>query len=613
MFKRKNYQAKFYYDWAKNMFSRLSIAKKIGYGYGLAIGISVLGTTVGLVVGEYYQKQAKQQNKIAHQQEYLIYEINISVREMRSHPQRLMSVMGQSIWFDYETAKFFGDVRQVKKVISEFETFVANHPDELASNATNLKALLNGYKTNTNSYTELIKSLWHQINPANVKADEIETANHALLNFYREKQATGVSVQFDRLSESLNKINSEAERQKIQSDLKLEQAEKIRVIIIGASMILSVAIAAILATITSRAIASPLVALTQVANDIIKESDFRLRSAVKTKDEIGSLATSLNQLVEWVEEYTLALELARKTLEQRVEERTKELQKTLEKLQKTQTQLIQTEKMSSLGQMVAGIAHEINNPVNFIHANLQYAHEYAEDLLELVQLYQQQYPHPTPLIQKQIERIDIGFLSEDFYKILSSMKMGTERIRKIVLSLRNFSRLDEAEMKTVDIHEGIENALLILNHRLKTGIEVVKNYGDLPRIECYPAQLNQVFMHIIANSIDALEEVMGRRKQNAYCQLSTILIYTEVTGVNYIRIRILDNGLGIAPEVKHKLFDPFFTTKPVGKGTGLGLSICYHIVEKHGGEIEVNSEVGKGTEFAIALPIKTKIRQLAAV
>ncbi|HAZ49110.1 MAG TPA: histidine kinase [Cyanobacteria bacterium UBA11369] len=613
MFNRQTYRAKYYSKWVKNMFSRLSIAKKIGYGYGLAIGISVLGTTMGLFVGEYYQKQAKQQHEIAHEQEYLIYDLNISVREMRSHPQRLMSVVGQSIWFDYETAKFFGDVRQVKKVISEFETFVENHPSELASNSTNLKELLKGYRTNTESYTELIRALWNKINTANLKAEEIETANQALLNFNREKQATLVSVEFERLSESLNKIKNEAERQKNQSDIKLEQAEKIRVIIIGSSMILSVGIATLLAKSTSRAIAHPLVAVTQVANATIKEANFKLRSAVTTQDEIGSLATSLNQLVEWVEEYTLALELARKTLEQRVEERTQELQQTLKELQATQTQLIQTEKMSSLGQMVAGIAHEINNPVNFIHGNLHYARQYAEDLLELVQLYQQEYPDPTPLIQAQIEAIDLNFINEDFQKILFSMKVGTERIQKIVLSLRNFSRLDEAEMKSVDIHEGIENTLLILDRRLKTGIEVVKNYGYLPPIECYPAQLNQVFMNILANAIDALEEVMISRKESPNYQLPTILIRTEINEENYITIRILDNGLGISPEIKHKLFDPFFTTKPVGKGTGLGLSICYQIVEKHGGKIEVNSEVGKGTEFAIALPIKTKSRQLAAV
>ncbi len=613
MFNRQIHRAKIYSNWGKNMFSRLSIAKKIGYGYGLAIGISVLGTTIGLVVGEYYQKEAKQQHEIAHQQEYLIYELNISVREMRSHPQRLMSVVGQSIWFEYETGKFSGDVRQVKKVISEFETFVENYPDELASNSTDLKQLLNGYQQNTDSYTKLIKTLWDKINTANVKADEIETANHALLNFYREKQATGASVQFDRLNESLNQIKNEAEIQKNQSDIKLKKAERIRVIIIGSSMILSVGISTLLATSTSRAIASPLIAVTEVANAIIQKANFTLRSSVTTQDEIGSLATSLNQLVAWVEEYTQALELARKTLEQRVEERTQELQKTLEKLQQTQSQLIQTEKMSSLGQMVAGIAHEINNPVNFIHGNLHYAHQYAEDLLELVQLYQQQYPHPTHLIQAQIEAIDLNFISEDFEKILFSMKVGTERIQKIVLSLRNFSRLDEAEIKSVDIHEGIENALLILDRRLKTGIEVVKNYGDLPPIECYPAQLNQVFMNILSNAIDALEETITECKASYNYQVKTILIRTEITGANYITIRILDNGPGISAEIKHKLFDPFFTTKPVGKGTGLGLSISYQIVEKHGGKIEVESTEGKGTEFAIALPIKTKSRQLAAV
>lgn len=595
------------------MFSRFSIAKKIGYGYGLAIGISVLGTSMGLVVGEHYQKQAKQQYEIAHRQQYLIYDLNISVREMRSHPQRLMSVLGQSIWFEYETAKFFGDVHQLKKVISEFETFIETNPGELASNETELKELLEGYKTNTNSYSELVNLLWKEINPANVNYEEIEGANHAVMNFYRGKQATNVSVKFDRLSESLNRIKNAAEKQKIQSAIKLEQAEKIRVIIIGTSMILSVAIAAILATITSRAIAHPLVAVTQVANAIIQEANFKLRSPVTTEDEIGSLATSLNQLVKWVEEYTLALELARKTLEERVEKRTQELQETLEKLQATQTQLIQTEKMSSLGQMVAGIAHEINNPVNFIHGNLQYAHQYAEDLLELVKLYEQQYPHPTTLIQEQIATIDLGFIYEDFPKIIYSMKMGTERIRKIVLSLRNFSRLDEAEIKTVDIHEGIENALLILNHRLKPGIEVVKNYGNLPLIECCPAQLNQVFLNILANAIDALEEVMVIGKRSCNYPVPTILIHTEIVGVNSVTIRILDNGPGIAPEIKHKLFDPFFTTKPVGKGTGLGLSISYQIVEKHGGKIEVDSETGKGTEIAIALPIKIKSPLLASV
>jgi signal transduction histidine kinase len=319
---------------------------------------------------------------------------------------------------------------------------------------------------------------------------------------------------------------------------------------------------------------------------------------VITEDEVGLLATSLNQLVQWVGEHTQELELARQTLEQRVDERTQELQVALQDLKQTQVQLIQTEKMSSLGQLVSGVAHEINNPINFIYGNLTYANEYTLQLFKLLELYQQQYPTPTNVIRDQLEVIDFDFIRADLPKVLSSMNMGTERIRKIVLSLRNFSRLDEAEMKAVDIHEGIDNTLLILNHRLKQGIEVSKKFDDLPLVPCYPAQLNQVFMNILANAIDVLlsEDTQPTKR---------IVIQTQKVAHNQIWVRIWNNGSGIPVDIRDKLFDPFFTTKPVGQGTGLGLSICYQIVEKHSGRIEVISEPGQGTEFAIALPIQT--------
>ncbi|MDZ8087341.1 MAG: ATP-binding protein, partial [Nostoc sp. DedQUE12b] len=257
---------------------------------------------------------------------------------------------------------------------------------------------------------------------------------------------------------------------------------------------------------------------------------------------------------------------------------------------------------SSLGQMVAGIAHEINNPVNFIYGNIQCATDYTQDLLNLVKLYQQQYPNPIYLIEDNIEEIDLNFIHKDLPSLLSSMKMGAQRIQEIVLSLRNFSRLDEADMKEVDIHEGIDNTLLILNHRLQQEIQVIKKYGDLPLVECYPAQLNQVFMNILSNAIDAVLDQKthsGKSKQ--------IFIDTLKIDDIFIKVGIRDNGPGISPEIKKKLFDPFFTTKPVGKGTGLGLSICYQIVDKHQGKIEVMSEFEQGTEFAIILPIKTQI------
>lgn len=287
----------------------------------------------------------------------------------------------------------------------------------------------------------------------------------------------------------------------------------------------------------------------------------------------------------------------KESLERRVQERTQELTRTLNDLKQTQVQLIQTEKMSSLGQMVAGIAHEINNPVNFIYGNLEYATRYAKDLLNLVVLYQQKYPQPASAIQNQIEAIDLNFLATDLPKLLASMKMGTQRIQQIVLSLRNFSRLDESEMKYVDLHEGMDSTLLILNNRIKQGIEVIKEYGHLPLVECHPAQINQVFMNLLSNSIDALLE-------DNYSGKKQILIHTHQVSTKQVCIAIRDNGPGIPKNIQDKLFDPFFTTKPVGKGTGLGLSICYDIIKKHRGEIQLRSEVGEGTEFRLLFPIE---------
>ncbi len=306
---------------------------------------------------------------------------------------------------------------------------------------------------------------------------------------------------------------------------------------------------------------------------------------------------------------------------QTAQEKAQQLEETLGELKATQAQLVQTEKMSSLGQLVAGVAHEINNPVNFIHGNINYVSEYAQDLLNLVELYQKHYPNPVPEIQEEIEAIDLEFLCQDLPKLLSSMNIGTSRIRQIVLSLRNFSRLDEADMKEVDIHEGIDNTLLLLQNRLKVKpeqpqIQLIKEYGDLPLVECYAGQLNQVFMNLLTNAIDALEESLvishlslvsdKEQRTNDKGQMTSpqILIRTDIQD-NLVFIRIADNGPGMTEEVRQKLFDPFFTTKPVGKGTGMGLSISYKIVvEKHRGQIQCISAPGQGAEFVITIPLQ---------
>jgi len=313
-----------------------------------------------------------------------------------------------------------------------------------------------------------------------------------------------------------------------------------------------------------------------------------------------------------------AAESALRDSETNLKEKAIQLEQTLRELKQTQLQLVQNEKMSSLGQLVAGVAHEINNPITFIAGNIAHANQYTQDLLKLVQLYHQHYPQPDSEIETLIEEIDLEFLREDFPKLFSSMKFGVNRLEALVGSLKNFSRLDEAERKSMDIKQGIENTLLILQHHFKpeaSNIQVVKDYGNIPAVDCYPGQLNQVFMNLLNNAIDTLklkDEQPDIQKDVASTELSfpynvptpTIWIQTEISERNSVLIHIADNGSGISEPIQERIFDPFFTTKPVGEGTGLGLSISYQIVvDKHGGNLFCVSVPGCGTEFVVEIPL----------
>lgn len=419
-----------------------------------------------------------------------------------------------------------------------------------------------------------------------------------------------------------------------------------RIVLIG--LILAIIVCIAVANLLAKQIGVPINQLakrskTLAAGDLDTEIP-----GVDTGGELGQLASAyqemaaslkslVNDLENRVTERTLELDIARQTLEERVEQRTEELwqknqelqtaseqlkqlnseltvkaeqlTEALSNLKKAQAQLIQTEKMSSLGQLVAGVAHEINNPINFIHANLSYVSTYSQDLLNIVKLYQQRYNDPE--IEKYIEEIELDFITIDLPKIISSMQSGSDRISQIVLALRNFSRLDEAEMKLVNLHEGINSTLLILQNRLHLGeqypnIQVIKQYGYLPLIACYPRQINQVFMNLIANAIDAIKEAIeNKSKEKSKPFTPTIIVQTQKIDAEWVKIRLWNNGPIIPANVISRIFDPFFTTKPVGKGTGLGLSACYQIIDKHGGTIDVTSDPEQGTEFVILLPIKT--------
>ncbi len=318
-------------------------------------------------------------------------------------------------------------------------------------------------------------------------------------------------------------------------------------------------------------------------------------SATPIFDDEGEFIGVLRMITDISDRKQAEIELRQSKF--RLKAKNEQLKQALGKLKRTQAQLVQSEKMVSLGQLVAGVAHEINNPTSFIYGNVEHAEHYIQELVELLQLYRQHYPNPDPEIEGLSEDIDLDFLLEDLPKLLGSMKSGADRIHQIVLSLRNFARHDESERKPVDLHEGIDSTLTILQHRLKargTEIEVVREYAQLPRLDCYPGQLNQVFMNLLANAIDALEDR----------ECPQIRIRTECREGDRVVISIGDNGPGMNPEILRRSFDPFFTTKPVGKGTGMGLFVVHQVVvEQHGGRIDCHSQPGEGARFEIEVPI----------
>ena len=587
-----------------------SISKKISSGYTLALGTAVLGISCGLLGSYCYAQPARLQAKQMRQQKQLLSDFNNRLLNIQIHPLRLLAIAGESrIWMQYEINQFRSDFQQINRLLEEIEQLAAGSKQA----NTQLIGFVNEYHATLISYEEFTSNLWESLNGVNNKSSATVTLATALSS----SSASELSKAFEQLSEDLTRLQQETNQNYSYATTQLQKVERLRITIILSSMAVSIGLAIALAMMTSRAIARPIENLTMVARQVTQDNNLQLQAPIQTQDEVSFLAKALNQLVSWAGQYTTELEEARQTLEKRVLERTQALQKseaslrhkaddlqhTLNELQQAQLQLIQSEKMSSLGQLVAGIAHEINNPVSFIHGNLKHATAYVEEMMTLLDLYQNSYPQPNTAIQIAINEIDLPFLQQDFPKVLQSMQEGSNRIRDIVKSLRIFSRLDESAVKEVDLHMGIDSTLTILSSRLKAtldspSIHVSRNYGQLPPVECYAGQLNQVFMNILSNAIEALELLPPSGNP-------TITITTQTLDKNWVVIRITDNGPGIPTMIHSRLFDPFFTTKAVGKGTGLGLSISYQIVtKKHHGYLTCDSTPGQGATFTIKLPVK---------
>jgi two-component system, NtrC family, sensor kinase len=553
--------------WIKRVFHRLSIRQKIVCGYGMVLLIVVFGTMTGLVIGDRYFQQARQEMKKADEEGNFLSDLQGVLLEIDSHQAEMLLIKSNSLAVQKKSSDIGEHLAQAEKLISQLRKF------SQTNSQVDLQNFLNKHESKITAYLQQLRRVTQDIPALSSTPPEPQKAEQLIQQFNQSPASLDFYKFVHELTDFAETVNErQEEADKAQNQAAVMQAQ----IIIGI-MVFGLVFGVILALYITRAIARPISAVTNIAVRVTEEKNFNLQAPVTTADEIGGLANALNQLIQLVKQLLT---------EQEAE---------------NQARLVQSEKMSSLGRMLAGVAHEINNPVNFISANLVHAKNYIKDLLDLLQTYKTEIPHPPDAVIAKAEEIDLEFLRLDLLKLINSMEFGAHRTREIAVSLKDFSRIDGGKVQSVGIQACLESTLLILNNRLKQGIAVVRNYQEIPAIPGYTSLLYQVFMNLLSNAIDALEEKFAADSQF----LPEITITTERLDNDWVVVRIADNGSGISSENQQKIFESFFTTKPRGVGTGLGLAISYEIVvQKHGGNITCQSELEKGTEFAITLPIR---------
>lgn len=567
-----------------------SVGRKIASGYLSAIAIALLGSLGGLIAADYWQGQGIEQLNDALTQLRLLTAFEVDIQEARSTIDLManpaLKPAEVRLWRD----RLYQSRQELQQQLLEIEQFLAGSPVWHIGTREDMVYFLQEMLKSLDDYAQAEAEVESE-------AEAAETADHA------EILALQKLMQLDRqLQGKLVEAQGQAER----AQEEMEAAQGLEKALIIGSLLVSAAIAAWVALLTTRAIAGPLVRAAEVARRAAEAGDYSQRIGLTGSDEVGAMARALDALMNRVSERTGQLEQA---LAQADQQRA-ELRSTLAALQLAQAQLVQSEKLSSLGSLAAGVAHEINNPVGFIHANLDHLSEYVGQLLALVLLYEAGRTARDPEVCALREAIDFDFLEDDLPKLLASMRQGTERIRAIVRSLRTFARLDESEYKAIDLHESLESVLGLLNSRLsecghRPAIRLVRDYDALPRVECYAGLLNQTLMNLIANALDALDDTHNVHPDRPL----ELRLATRLLGDGWLRLSISDTALGMTAERVEQIFDPFFTTKPTGRGTGMGLAIAHQtIVKQHGGRIVCHSSPGQGTTFTIDLPSKIEAR-----